>query len=219
MQRRLIFSEGEFYHLYNRGVEKRRIFTTEKDYKRFIRLLYLANSDRRFVFRDVERTALSEIDRGEPLVAIGAYVLMPNHFHILVKEIKPGGISAFMEKLLTGYAAYFNKSHDRTGRLFQSTFQARHASRDEYLKYLFAYIHLNPIKLVEPAWKEAGIKNKAHAQEYLAKFQYSSYLDYVDENRAEGIILMKNEFPEYFSEQNQFSDFHDDWLSCKDINT
>ena len=91
---------------------------------------------------------------------------MPNHFHILVKEKIENGISKFMGKLTTGYSMYFNKRYDRTGSLFQGVFKSVHADSDEYLKYLFAYIHLNPIKLINPEWKENGIKDKNRANAF-----------------------------------------------------
>ena len=217
MQRKFTFSEGEYYHVYNRGIEKRKIFLHDKDHKRFTKLLYVANGKRPFVFRDIENKALNEIDRGKPIVAIGAYVLMPNHFHILIKEIIEGGISMFMEKLLTGYSSYFNKRNERTGSLFQGPYQAQHANRDEYLKYLFAYIHLNPVKLIEPKWKENGILNRIKAKAFLDQYQYSSYQDYIQVVRQENAILSVKEFPDYFSKDNEFESFLEDWLMFKDF--
>src|ERR1700683_1654947 len=109
MQRKIVLSQGEYYHVYNRGVEKRNIFRDEHDRRRFLKLLHVANGERPFVFRDIEHKQPEDIDRGKSLTAIGAYVLMPNHFHLLLKEIGDGRISSFMEKLLTGYSSYFNK--------------------------------------------------------------------------------------------------------------
>lgn len=217
MQRDVVFAEGEFYHLYNRGVDKRKIFLDENDHLRFVRLLYVANSTTSFVFRDIERLPLKDVPRGEPLVAIGAYVLMPNHFHILVKEIRNKGISTFMEKLLTGYAAYFNKRQKRTGALFQGRFQARHADHDAYLKYLFSYIHLNPVKLIQPRWKEVGITNMPRTREFLAKYRYSSYLDLSRNVREQSIILATHEFPDYFSNSRDLNDHIDEWLLYREV--
>src|SRR6266700_3364284 len=93
--RNLIFTEGEYYHVYSRGVEKRRLFLDEQDYRRFETLLYSANSDVSVNLSNYQGKALLEIPRGEPLVDIGAWCLMPNHFHLLLKEIVPGGISDF----------------------------------------------------------------------------------------------------------------------------
>lgn len=216
MQRKFVISEGEYYHLYNRGVDKRIIFLDDKDRRRFIKLLYVANGERSFVFRDIEDRPLVEIDRGEPLVAIGAHVLMSNHFHILVKEIKKGGTSAFMEKLLTGYSSYFNKRHGRSGSLFQGTYKAEHLNRDPYLKYIFSYIHLNPIKIIEPKWRETGIHNIKRAKDFLERYQYSSYLDHAGAEREEGSILSVQEFPAYFSTTREFREVTKEWLKYKD---
>ncbi len=215
MERKHTISEGEYYHLYNRGVEKRNIFLTQEDRKRFKRLLYVANSTERFVYRDIEGKELKEIDRGEPLVAIAAWVLMPNHFHILVKEISAGGTVAFMEKLCTSYSSYFNKRHDRVGPLFQGRYKSQHVTSDTHLKYLFAYIHLNPLKLVNLAWRKQGSIAATEAKKFISTYEHSSYLSYVDTNRDENILLAKKEFPEYFSDEKEFDDFHGDWLSLK----
>ena len=215
MQRRIIFSESEFYHLYNRGVEKREIFSDRNDRERFLRLLFLANSTNPFNFRDIEDKKLTEIDRGTPLVAIGSYCLMPNHFHILVREIVSGGTSLFMEKLSTGYSMYFNNRHVRVGPLFQGRFKAQHVDNDNYLKYLFAYIHLNPIKLIDSHWKENEIQDKKRCKKYLATYRYSSYQDYHHSGakREEEGILTTAEFPTYFTKKCDFDNLIEDWLN------
>ena len=123
---------------------------------------------------------------------------MPNHFHILAKEVIEGGISKFMSKLSTGYSMYFNRKYKRSGSLFEGRFKIIHANRDEYLKYLFVYIHLNPIKLIDPSWKEKGIKDMLKVEKYLASYKYSSYLDYNGVSRLENGLLDINSFPEYF---------------------
>lgn len=219
MERKHIISEGEYYHIYNRGVEKRNIFLTQADRNRFERLLYLANDTERFVYRDVENKELKDIDRREPLVAIAAWALMPNHFHILIKEIIEGGTAAFMEKLCTGYSSYFNKRHDRVGPLFQGRYKSQHVTEDTHLKYLFAYIHLNPLKLVDPSWKGRKSINVTKAKKYLSAYKHSSYLSYIDTSREENILLAKSEFPEYFSEKKDFKDFHTDFISFSDTDT
>ena len=119
MSRPFAFAEGEFYHLYNRGTEKRKIFLSERDYERFISLMFLSNSSQAVDVK-LQGSNLDEIlqnDRGKPLVAIGAYCLMPNHFHLLACEITKGGISKFMQKMTTGYTMYFNQKQKRVGPL------------------------------------------------------------------------------------------------------
>ena len=212
MQRTISFAEGEYYHVYNRGTEKRNIFMEARDYARFTKLLFIANGTKPFVFREIKNKTLSEVDRDEQLVAIGAYCLMPNHFHILMKEMSEGGVSKFMEKLGTGYSMYFNKKYKRTGVLYQGSFKAEHVDNDEYLKYLYSYIHLNPVKLIDPTWKEVGIRDAEKTRAYLENYHSSSYLDYLGVDREEKLILSKGKFPEYFDKPKDFKEYISDWL-------
>ena len=212
MERRIAFSEGEYYHIYNRGVDKRDIFMEGKDYLRFQKMLYVANSIKPVVYKTIQGVPLDKIEREELVVAIGAYCLMTNHFHILVKEISEGGITRFMEKLGTGYSMYFNKKYDRTGFLFQGNFKAEHVDNDEYLKYLYSYIHLNPVKLIDSTWKEVGIRDAEKTRAYLENYHSSSYPDYLGVDREEKLILSKNEFPEYFDKPKDFKEYINDWL-------
>ena len=213
MERKFEFAPEEYYHLYNRGNDKRAIFLINADRERFTKLLYLANGTKGVSISGLPKnTPLKEIDRGESLVCIGAYCLMPNHFHILAKERDEGGISKFMLKLSTGYSMYFNKRHDRAGSLFEGPFKAKHVDNDSYLEYLYGYIHLNPIKLQEPKWKEIGIQDMAAAENYLKEYKYSSYLDYIEDFRDISVIIDKPAFPEYFASKKEFIDFHRYWL-------
>jgi putative transposase len=217
MSRNVTFTPGEYYHIYNRGTEKRTIFKIATDFKRFLTLLYAANGEKP-VHLQLQGRTLKEIvalDRGETLIDICAYCLMPNHFHLLVRERVPGGISKFMQKLTTGYTMYFNKRHDRTGSLFQGKFKATHVSEDTYLKYLMAYIHLNPVKLLEPEWKEIGIKDLKKAQKFLNQYDNSSFLDYANGERPESIIIKREALPEYFLTSNDFIAELSEWLNFK----
>jgi putative transposase len=216
MERKFSFSVDEYYHIYSRGVEKREIFLANSDRDRFLRLLFLSNSNKPYKFREMKDIQYSAFERGELNIAIGAYCLMPNHFHLLLRETKEGGISEFMAKLLTGYSMYFNKRNDRKGALFESRYQAQQVDSDNYLKYLFAYIHLNPIKLIQSDWKEKGITNQRAAEDYLKKYRYSSYEDYMGSEREESLILTKESFPEYFEQPRDFKDFITDWLTYRD---
>ncbi len=185
-------------------------------------LLYVCNSTKAV---DINthfqgRKSLLELfgtERDDTLVEIGLYCLMPNHFHILVREKVEGGLSKFMGKLATAYSMYFNKKNNRTGTLFEGRFKAKHANADEYLKYLFAYIHLNPVKIIDPEWKENGIGDRDGAKKYLAEYSYSSYLDYMGTKRIEGKIINKSAFPEYFTDNKDFEQYINEWLSFKEL--
>lgn len=212
MERKIKFSVDEYYHIYNRGTDKRVIFMDEEDHQRFTSLMFICNSERNVVFRDTPIGRPYVYERGDTLVDIGAYCLMPNHFHFLIREKIDGGVTKYMSKLLTAYVMYFNKKYKRTGSLFESKFKAKHADTDEYLKYLFAYIHLNPVKIIDPKWKEFGIQNRSEAKKYLVKYKYSSYLEYLGDLRMEGKILNRVAFPEYFADVQNFEGFIKDWM-------
>lgn len=215
MARKISFSPNEWYHIYNRGTEKRNIFSSQSDYNRFVSLLYICNGSIPVHLARQGRTLaeIHNIDRGKPLVQIGAYCLMPNHFHLLLCELEQGGVSRFMQKLTTAYTMYFNMRQERTGVLFQGRFKATHADNDQYLKHLISYIHLNPIKLIYPKWKEDGIKDPRRAEKYLQQYRYSSYLDYIGHNRSERTIINKTALPEYFRTPHDIKSLIRDWLN------
>lgn len=216
MERKVSFAEGEFYHLYNRGVDKRKIFDSAGDYRRFLILLYLANStlDTRIrnVLRITNYSDVFKLDRGEDLVSIGAYCLMPNHFHILTSPLVENGISQFMLKLQTGYSMYFNTKNERSGSLFQGPFRSSHVDNDRYLQYLYSYIHLNPAKLLDARWKEK-VRPKDDLMKFVESYPYSSYSAYLNDSHT---ITQPNKFPDYFSSGAEVKSHISDWLQQED---
>ena len=215
--RKTSFIKGEYFHIYNRGNSKQKIFHDYSDYMRFTKILYLSNSSRSFNMKDVSKDVFS-FDKDNSIVSIGVYCLMPNHFHLLVTPIEEGSISKFMQKLTTAYSMYYNKKYERTGSLFEGKFKSQHINNDRYLKYLFSYIHLNPIKLIDKNWKKDGIKNKQISFKFLEKYKYSSFQDYLGLIRSGNIILNKKAFPEYFPTDEKFQKEIFEWLSYKEEN-
>jgi putative transposase len=212
--RKISFVKGEYYHLYNRGNSKQRIFRDKNDYARFLGLLFACNSSKNFKIDNLnKKESLLNASRGNQIVHIGAYCLMPNHFHLLITDTEEGNISKFMQKVVTAYVMYYNKKYQRSGALFEGKFKAEHASTDRYLKYLFSYIHLNPVKLVESKWREVGIQNKSKVLEYLGQYQYSSYLDYLGIGRQEKIVVDRNYFPDYFPNKKDFQREIFEWIN------
>jgi putative transposase len=140
---------GEYYHVYNRGVEKRIIFDNEHDYQRFLILMFLVNDmvpvDVKNEFRDHTLPEMLKRDR-QALVRVHAFSLLKNHYHLLLSPLVEGGIAKFMQKLSTGYTMYFNTKNERTGSLFQGKYKIKHVDKGIYLKYMFEYIHLNCIR-------------------------------------------------------------------------
>lgn len=109
---------------------------------------------------------------------------------------------------------YFNTRYDRNGALFQGTFKATHVDTDRYLKYLISYIHLNPIKIIEPKWKETGIADRANAERYLETYEYSSYLDYMGATRPHRGLINMEAIPAY-ALSGTFKSMVTEWLNHK----
>ncbi len=213
---------GEYYHVYNRGNNKNRIFLSDEDYLRFVKLLYLCNSTKNINFRtDIIEKKISawDFERGDTLVSIGAWVLMPNHFHIYITNSRSkasGGddnsIVIFLQKLGTAYAKYFNAKHKRTGSLFEGKFKSIHVKDDIQSKYLFSYIHLNPIKLVQSNWKENGIKNLRKALDFLNSYRWSSFHCFKGKKLPENSVINIKDFPDYFKIIGSFDKEILDWF-------
>ena len=154
MPRRMVpLVTGEYYHVYNRGVARQPVFLTKPDHQRFLRTLdYYRFRDPPMRFshylqlRKEERMHLSHGTKArEPLVLIISFVLMPNHFHVLLKQIAENGISTLISRATNSYTRYFNTTHDRVGPLFQGAFKTVRVETDAQLIHLSRYLHLNPL--------------------------------------------------------------------------
>ncbi len=210
------FVPGEFFHVYNRGTNKMKIFLNDYDYSRFQMLLYTANSKETIRFSDIDKKdpyRVWEIERGETLVDVGAYIIMPNHFHILIRSKNEKDTALFLQRILLSYSKYFNYKNERNGTLFQGKSKAEHIKDDLYLRYIYTYIHLNIVKIIQADWKDVGIKKMEKVKEYLNKYKYSSFTDYKGIERPEGKILNKKAFPEYFQTVKDFEKEIDDFLN------
>ncbi len=214
-----------YYHIYNRGTEKRIIFNDNSDYVRFLHLLYVCN-DTELKVKNTGRVLNNQQNKHEqgsallvngmmgksPIVNIVCYCLMPNHFHLVLEQLVDNGISAFMHKLSTAYVMAFNKKHERTGRLFEGSFKTRFIKDDTYLLYLSKYIHLNPVSIIDPRWKERGVNDWEKINKYLESYRWSSYMDYVDIKNFPSIIN-KGFLRQYYFNGKQYKDFINSYLT------
>ncbi|HEY4505943.1 MAG TPA: transposase [Candidatus Paceibacterota bacterium] len=161
------FAIGEYYHIYNRGVDKRKIVQDKFDSSRFIESLIEFNTVKPIgsIFeKNRSKNKLSKIKIHKPLINIVAYCLNPNHFHMILEQIEDSGISKFMKRLAGGYSWYFNNRYKRSGTLFQGPFKAKHIDSNEYLLHVSTYVNLNnkvhrvgdlvANKLVKSSWNE-----------------------------------------------------------------
>lgn len=152
--RKTQFVNGEFYHIYNRGVDKRNIFTNRDDINRFFQGMIefnvldpigsiYENSFRQLGSEASKLTEKKSAKKQKPLVNFVAYCLNPNHFHFILEQIADKGIEKLMQRIGTGYAKYFNNKYKRSGSLFQGVFKSIHINSNEYLLHLSAYVNLN----------------------------------------------------------------------------
>ncbi|HBB57009.1 TPA: hypothetical protein DEW47_04040 [Patescibacteria group bacterium] len=145
MKRKVNFVTGEFYHIYNRGVDKRTIFSDTYDMKRFFQSMEEFNVEKA-IGSIYENSFLKKNQLGgeaSKLVNFVCYCLNQNHYHFVLEQVLDGGIEKFMQKLGTGYTMYFNNKYKRTGSLFQGVFKASHINSNEYLLHVSAYVNLN----------------------------------------------------------------------------
>jgi len=173
-----MYVNNGFYHVYNRGVEKRTIFEDKQDYKVFLKyikeILSPIDPDKQsitFYLRGqtykAERKLLKNYSDEIELLA---YCLMPNHFHFLIRQKNKKSLQGFMSALMTRYSMYFNKRYKRVGTLFQGRYKAVLVYEDAYLLHLSRYIHLNPLEYT-PDLERA----------------YSSYADYLGRRKTSWI--------------------------------
>lgn len=197
--RKIVFANGEYYHLFNRGVERRPVFTNKREFSRAVDLVNFYRFDKPSL-RYSKFLALSEEQKlnflaslNERIVEIIAFCLMGNHFHFLVKQARDNGVSKFMANFMNSYTKYFNTKYQRVGPLFQGAFKAVHIESDEQLLHVSRYIHLNPV---------SGFKVKP---DELKDYQWSSYPSYIgvsDLNLIDKDIVM-----DFFKKPVKYEEF------------
>jgi REP element-mobilizing transposase RayT len=201
MLRKEPFTVGEIYHVFAGGVEKRTIFQCVEDHERFIALLLFSNSAKPIRLGNLRAkykgaSAIEILGRVLPEYThtdLLAYALMPNHAHLVLREKCDGGITAFMHKLMTAYSMYFNMKYDRAGALFRRPFRSKHITSDEYLRWLFAYIHLSPLVLAQGSEKKDIDRTAAH--KFMQEYRFSSFHDFLYGERLQSIVLSKSAWP------------------------
>jgi len=189
----------DIYHVLNRGVDKRQIFMDKQDYLRFIHDLYELNNQDRvglnyYKFRDYGNkgdVSKKYKEPRRPLVDILAYCLMPNHYHLMLSPKTENGISQFMQKVNMGYSKYFNQKYERTGTLFQGRYKKILVTDNTHFLHLPFYIHLNPLDLSCPEWRENKISDPKKALEFLQSYRWSSHLDYLGTKNFPSVLNMK----------------------------
>ena len=218
------FVENQIYHIYNRGVEKRDIFLDDKDYLRFIHDLFEFN-DRDSAFnvayhfnsksKEVKSQYLEKERKPRKLlVEILLFTLMPNHFHLLLKQKQENGIVKFMQKLGTGYTNYFNKKYDRVGGLFQGRFKAVLINEEAHFIHIPFYFHTNPIDLIYGSSTSIDWRGQI---EFLENYRWSSFLDYIGKKNFPSVTSRKF-LLEFWGGEKEYRKETEKWLRERDEN-
>ncbi|MEK7658360.1 MAG: transposase [Patescibacteria group bacterium] len=189
------FVNGDIYHITNRAIDDNLIFKDKNDYYRGIFSIYEFNNEKPVNISNRRRDRIVEKEREKPcetgshaklssderekLVDIFAFCFMPNHIHLLVKQLEDNGITNFMKKVGIGYGGYFNRKYQRKGYVFQNRFKSVHIENDNQFMVVVPYIFTNPTALIEPGWKGQGIKNHSTKEvlKFLEEYKWSSYQD------------------------------------------
>jgi len=199
------FAENEHYHVFGRGVSKEKIFIDDRDKARFVFLITHFQSPIRvynvswytesFIKNGSFSTKENKADEilKKRSVELISFVLMPNHFHILVRNLDDGVLSAYMHRILTAYGKYFNAKYHKKGHVFEGPFRAVHIKNNAQLLHLSAYIHKNPKEM--RGWENT-----------YDKYPYSSYQDYIGLNRW-GDLLSTEIVLKQFKNQAKYRDF------------
>ncbi len=181
-----------YFHVMNRGVDKRTIAQDNADRLRFVTSLYVMNDT-----EQVENTARTSLlgvrprtDTRKRLVTIHAWCLMGNHYHLLLSENVEGGMSNFLKKLNVGYTGYFNLRHSRSGVLFQGKTKRVQIVTDRHFLYILPYIHLNPLDFYKDTknWRIQCVSNPKRALEQVNGYRWSSLKNYSGELEFEPIL-------------------------------
>lgn len=203
--RKIKIIPGEYYHVFNRGNNKQNIFREKKDWCRLLFLILYFQSPTvfynigryvsyfvRYLVFNISKENLDKILNNKTIELIN-FVLMPNHFHMILKEKQNNGISKYMQRVQEAYSKYFNTKYGTHGHLFQGTFKIVHIKNNEQLLHLSAYIHRNPREIKE--WKNKELQ-----------YYWSSFQDYVSKNRWEKLLEQKI-ILEQFSGPKEYKNF------------
>jgi putative transposase len=218
--RKETFVNDEIYHITARRLGDELLFIDDEDYYRCIFSFIEFNNSRAVEMRNrnSNRTGNGVRDsvEKEELVECLAFCLMPNHLHLLLRQVKDRGISKFMNKFGSGYARYFKEKHNikQKGYFFQGRFNSVRIEDDRQLWAVFAYIHLNPVSIVKPLWKEKGIKNYKKIMEFLENYKWSSYLNYLGKKNF-SLLTKRDFFVEFIGRPSECRKFIKNWLIYK----
>lgn len=220
----------ELIHVLSRGVDKRKIFMDDQDYFRFIHDLFEFNDQapvstiaynnfQKYKYDVIARRQVVFEEERKPrklLVNLHTFCLMPNHYHLLLNARVESGVSKFMKKLNMGYARYFNERYKRQGTLFEGRYKSVPIKSDAHFIHLPYYIHLNPLDIISPEWRNRELKNFPQAIQFLNSYRWSSHLDYAGIKNFPS-VTQRDFLMKFFGSSNEYKKSIKKWLKTFDL--
>lgn len=213
--------ENNFYHILNRGVEKRKIFLNEKNYLRFLHNMEDLNDENvitqpYFKRRNNLNCTPSTVKIKNPLIKLICWCLMPNHFHILLKEVIENGAGLFSMKNTAGYTRHFNETNNRSGVLFQGKSKIIPIKDNNHFSWLPFYILANPLDLFQPDWREKGVKNPKKSFDFLLNYKWSNFSELLNNitDRTPSTVSNGNDifYDTFNTNRENFRKDFEEWL-------
>lgn len=214
------FTPNEYYHIYSRTILNTSEFKNNRNCKRLVQAFLLANYTKstgafQYLRNHKEATlqeALGIAKKGEKLVDVLCYVIMPDHYHLLLREAKENGISEFIRKCNISIAKYINISKERKGPIFESRFKSKHIDSNEYLLHLSLYIHLNPLDFISnKTWRNHELKNWSIQKKQLLDYPWSSLNFYLNYRKNDPVISGNEIISNQFKNHKEYESFLQEW--------
>lgn len=208
-----------YVHVVKRGARGMAITRDENDRKRFRRLLYYLNDEFQSEFWETALTKRDSLERPknwparEPLVHVVAWTLMPNHFHLILKEIKDGGIARYMQRVGGSMTRHFNEKYGEQGSIFQGAYKCRTIATDRYMRWALSYVMVKNVFELYPGGLSEAVSKFDRAWKWAGKYEYSSFGDFAAGNPSP--ILEPGSFADFFRSADEFKSLSRDMVKSR----
>jgi REP element-mobilizing transposase RayT len=213
MTRKDNFAVGEYYHCYNRGVDKRIVFNDAQDFDYFLTALELFNREESLggmmEYRYPKNINILKDGKETKLANIFAFCLNPNHFHLVLQPNFDNGVQKLMQKIGTGYTLYFNKKYSRSGSLFQGRYKSAHVDTDQFLKHVLSYVSLN--NEVHSGISQSKYRSNLHINSQYDKAWDDTLLIQLFGSLREFERFAKDKLPSILERKEKLRELKEDW--------
>lgn len=212
---RIPLGDEEYYHIFNRGAHKDELFKSPRDYSRFLSSVYYFNdmnfNPQNYEYQEYTDLAPTKEKRIE-MVDLIAWCLIPNHYHFLLRQKIEKGITKFMRRLGTGFTMYINIKYKHSGHIFEGPFKSKPISHNTQLQHLTRYIHLNPLDIYDPNWRERGVRNIEKSKNFIISYQWSSLNDYLGNKQYPHLLSPVTKEIIFSNNPKKYMEFLCEWM-------